>query len=97
MGGIIPPYFFGKDIGDMYDYLKLPEGLQYSMKCYIEKGIRTGGFLTACLENDLLAAVNRADKTNLARLKDVVQWIYNEAPSDCWGSREKVQAWKKEV
>tara|TARA_Y100000296_G_scaffold82583_1_gene111974 strand:+ start:597 stop:908 length:312 start_codon:yes stop_codon:yes gene_type:complete len=77
----------------MYDYAKLPEGLQDSMKLYLEKGIRAGGFLTACLENDLVGAINRADKTNLARLQDIVKWIYWETPQGCWGNSEKVEAW----
>ena len=33
----------------MYDYSGLPEGLQGGMQLYVEKGISTGGFLTACL------------------------------------------------
>ena len=46
----------------MYDYSGLPEGLQNSMKLYVEQGIGAGHFLTACLENSLVDAVNRADE-----------------------------------
>ena len=78
----------------MYDYSELPEGLQDGMKLYLEDGIRAGGFLTACLENDLLGAVNKADPDNYIRLPDIVQWMYWNLPQGCWGSREKVREWQ---
>jgi len=77
----------------VYDYSGLPEGLRNGMKRYVEDGIRPGGFLTACLENNLTGAVNRADATNLPRLQDIVRWLYNEAPGSCWGSVDQVHAW----
>ena len=77
----------------MYDYSGLPEGLQNSMKLYVEQGIGAGHFLTACLENSLVDAVNRADEKNLPRLQEIVKWLYWEAPHDCWGSKERVAAW----
>lgn len=80
-------------IDEMYDYSKLPEGLQDGMKLYIEEGIRAGGFLTACLENDLVGAVNKADPDNLPRLQEIVRWIFWEIPHDCWGSPERVARW----
>tara|TARA_Y100000034_G_C6619471_1_gene270063 strand:+ start:333 stop:590 length:258 start_codon:yes stop_codon:yes gene_type:complete len=78
----------------MYDYSGLPEGLQDSMKLYVEKGINAGHFLTACLENDLMGAVNRADNTNRPLLSDILLWLYWQAPHSCWGSKEKVANWR---
>ena len=77
----------------MYDYSGLPEGLQGGMQLYVEEGIKAGSFLTACLENDLIGAINRADPDNLTRLQDIVKWINWEIPHDCWGSKEKVAKW----
>ena len=77
----------------MYQYHLLPESLQDSMKRYVETGITAGGFLSACLENDLMGAIGKADPTNLQRLQDIMMWIYWEAPHDCWGSKEKVAKW----
>jgi len=76
------------------DYSQLPVGLQDGMQRYFEDGIGAGHFLTACLENDLVGAVNRADSTNIHRLQDIVRFMYNELPQGCWGSKEKVRAWK---
>ena len=76
------------------DYSGLPVGLQDGMRRYVEDGIQGGHFLTACLENDLTEAVNRADSTNIHRLQDIVRFMYNELPQGCWGSKEKVRAWR---
>ena len=81
----------------MYHYDRLPEGLRGSMQRYIEDGIQPGHFLTAVLENDLFAAVSRADGTNSKLLPEIVRWIYNEAPMSCWGSEAKVIAWANAV
>ncbi len=75
------------------DYSKLPKSLQGGVKRYIENGIVPGGFLRAVACNDLTEAVARADENNYPLLKDIVLWFYNEAPSACWGSPEKVKKW----
>jgi hypothetical protein len=73
----------------------LPEGLRAGMRRYIEHGILPGGFLQAVLRNDLKEATLRADDTNLLAMRDIVLFMHAEAPSGCWGSREKVEAWAK--
>ena len=79
--------------GTTIKYDGLPEGLQESMRLYMEAGISGGGFLDAVLQNDLLLAVIRADNTNLEALPDIVKWIHWEAPKVSYGSRETVLAW----
>lgn len=81
---------------DFVDYSGLPEYLRESMEDYIERGQEVGGFLYAVLTNDLSEAVGRADDVNIERIPQIVRWIYNEAPSTCWGSKEKVKAWIEE-
>jgi hypothetical protein len=78
---------------NMYSYEGLPESLRAGMRRYIEDGIGPGGFLTTCLENDLMGALRFANNTNLQHLEEIVEWIYWESPHDCWGSKEKVAAW----
>ena len=75
------------------NYDRLPDDLREGMQRYIDDGYIPGHFLTAVLENDLSEAVGRADPLNLILLPAIVQWVYNEAPADCWGSRQKVLAW----
>lgn len=76
------------------DYDKLPTpDLRGSLEAYIEHGYMPGHFLTAVLSNDLFDAVGRADSYNLSLIPNIVIWIWNEAPSACHGSREKVRTW----
>ncbi len=74
-------------------YDTLPEHDRESMRLYVEHGILPGGFLTACLENNLSEAMVRADKINRECLLDIVSFLYNEIPSPAWGSPEKVRQW----
>lgn len=80
--------------GKLIDYLGLPQNLRAGMKRYIEDGQQPGGFLTACIENNFVWAVSRADDENRAALSDIALWFCNEIPPMCWGLREKRIAWQ---
>jgi len=80
---------------NIHDYSKISPTTMGGLKRYIENRIEGGGFLTAVLSNNLKEAIGRADNWNLETLLIIVCWLYNEAPSDCWGSPEKVSAWLK--
>jgi hypothetical protein len=67
--------------------------MQDAMRLYIENGIDGGNFLNAVLCNDLMGATARADYINRGRLFDFCDFLYNEVPEGCHGSREKVEAW----
>jgi len=77
----------------MFNYNLLPEHIRDAMQRYIESRIPPGGFLTAVLNNDLAGAFARADHINRMHLYDIVRFLYNEAPSTCWGSPERVKRW----
>ncbi len=81
----------------MLRYERLPEGLRGGMQRYIEQGVPPGHFLTAALTNDLRGACERADDVNRHLLWEIVNWLYNEAPSPCWGSPAKFDAWLAEA
>lgn len=53
-----------------------------------------GGFINAVLENNLKEALGRADEDAYHNIRDIVKYLYNEVPAGCWGSRERVKAWK---
>lgn len=74
-------------------YHTVPNGNGDSLKRYIEQGIAPGSFLMAVLNNDLNQACARADRFNRQVIPDYVRWLVNEAPCECWGSPEKVNAW----
>lgn len=71
----------------------IPKNIKESLERYVKLKIPTGGFLRAVLENDLVEAAGRADDVNLHLIPQIVSYIYNELPSVCWGSPEKVSAW----
>ena len=49
--------------------------------------------LRAVICNNLKDACGLADDDNLQNLPAFVAYFYNIAPSACWGSPEKYQAW----
>ena len=78
------------------DYDALPTHMRQGAEDYIERGDQPGGFLFAVFVNDLVEAFARADEINAAAMPAWAEWLYNEAPSACWGSVEKVRAWQEQ-
>ena len=64
-----------------------------AIRRYVDEGLEPGDFLTAVICNDLFGAVNRADDENLRNLPAFVCYFYNDAPSDCHGSRGAMAYW----
>jgi hypothetical protein len=64
-----------------------------ALQDYATMGTPVGDFLRAVLENDLMAAIGRADDNNFANLPAVAGFVFNELPRACWGSRDVVAEW----
>lgn len=77
------------------NYENIPPKVMAGMKRYVEHGIKPGSFLTAVIQNNLCEALRRADNDSFKAIKDIVGWFFNEVPSLCWGSEEKMMAWIK--
>lgn len=76
------------------DYIhRIPSLTMAALISYVEAGIPTGDFLRAVLSNDLCEAVGRADADNRRALPEIVQFIYNGCPGQCWGDAETVDRW----
>jgi hypothetical protein len=71
----------------------LPEYMVSGMFLYLTRRIPPGGFLTSTLANDFMGAVSRADDENIQCLAEWARFIYNDLPSACHGSPEKVENW----
>ena len=69
------------------------EDIKASLDRYVNDKIPTGGFLEAVLSNNLVEAVGRADSNNIQRIPEIVKYIYNNLPSNCWGDKETVTKW----
>ena len=78
------------------NYGLLPAHIRYSMKRYIEDGVRPGDFLTAVICDKLVDSFVKADDVNIACMFEIAGFMYNEAPSVCRGSKEKLEAWMKQ-
>lgn len=77
----------------MLNYAIAPNNLGPSFQRYIEMRVPLGGFLNAVVENDLKEACARADEYNRNKIFEIVQWLWNEAPAECWGSPQRVSRW----
>lgn len=71
----------------------VPEHLHDGLADFIMHGIRTGSFLEACISNDLKEACSRADTTCRYALVEIISFLYNDAPSPCWGSPKHYEDW----
>lgn len=71
----------------------IPDYMMDGINRYIHEGIKPGSFLTAIICNDLTEAVAQADANNLSDIPAFVSYFYNETPSPCWGSADKMNNW----
>lgn len=71
----------------------VPEYMRGGLDRYINDHVSAGSFLMAILANDYHFAIGLADENNMANLPAFANFLYNSAPSDCHGSKEKVEAW----
>jgi len=71
----------------------IPARMKERLDSYIQNREPVGGFLAAVISNDLFNACSRADDHNITNLPAYTAYLYNEAPSECWGSPEKYRAW----
>ncbi len=78
---------------ELIDYSVLPKHLQNALREYIERGHIPGDFLTAVLSNNLMGAFSLADEISKPALGDILQFLWNAAPSACWGSKEFMTRW----
>lgn len=75
------------------DRLGVPPHLANALIQYALDRVRPGGFLSACLANDLMGAVLAADPSSGGALLDVVRFIRAVLHPDSWGSPAAISAW----
>ena len=95
--------YWAEDLGEMRDIVaekwrrvdwnELDPRLVPGVLRYLVYGVTPGGFLTSVLENDLSAAVGRADGESLAKLRSTMQFVICFLPDACHGKRETVEKW----
>ena len=82
-----------RDLADM-ETNGVPPHVADSLRLYAIHGLTPGSFTVACIENDLLNAVCRmgADLT-AGHLVAIAKTLFNDFPSEAWGSAAKRAAW----
>ena len=71
----------------------IPERMMPGIERYVQDRVMPGSFLQAVISNDLRLACANADEENLRNLPAYIAYFYNETPSGCWGSQEKMFYW----
>jgi len=74
------------------DYM-ISENIKQTIERYTEERLQPGSFITAVLSNDLIRACECADENNKHEIFNIVKYLYNNVPSQCWGSEERVKRW----
>ncbi len=60
---------------------------------YVNYGTPPGSFIQALLENDLVQSFARADNSNIRDMFNIVNYLYNNVPITCRGSKEVISDW----
>lgn len=71
----------------------VPSHMHGGLIRWVEEGTRPGHFLTAVITNDLKTACIYADEQSAEGLSKIVMWLYNQAPSGCWGYEGALKHW----
>ena len=71
----------------------MKESTQSGLDRYAKYRIPTGGFLRRVLENDLIAAILKADEDNLHDIHEIVMYLMNNMPIRSYGSVKNVNEW----
>lgn len=83
------------DVQNEFVRAGLPGHMWDGVELYLTHGIVTGEFLTAVFENSLARAAHHADHVNCHLLYEWASFMFTAMPSMCWGSADKVKAWKE--
>lgn len=87
-----------------YDFVQyigqVPSEFIGALERYFNEGIAPGSGTMAVLENDFKTAIrnfggglNRFSSWPISTLNDLLDMLLEGAPSDAWGSPQKVQSW----
>lgn len=74
--------------------LDIPERTKKSLDRWACFGEEQGGFIMSVLKNNLVKAFSKADRENLNSLEDIVRYMYNRLPMNCWGGVKEVEKWE---
>lgn len=71
----------------------IPLHMRDGIDRYLSRGVRPGNFLQAIIRKDLVGAMNHADDINIWLIPVYYSFFYSHAPSEAWGSQERMECW----
>ena len=83
----------GVEMRYQVDGYYIPDRMMPAIDRYINDRVKPGDFLQAIIRNDLFGTFGAADRENMENIRAYLIYFHNEAPSQCWGSRHKMEAW----
>lgn len=81
-----------------YRGVEMPQRYMAQLDNWGKTGTQPSPFLQAVLENNLYGAITIAmsqDGAEFDLLPAVIAYCYNELPTGCWGTQQKVNEWAK--
>jgi hypothetical protein len=84
-----------RDLG--YRGMHFSDQTKDSINLYLFRGLMPGGHLEAQFAHDLERALYNADTHNRTVFWAIAMWIRNNAPDECQGSYDAVDAWCKDA
>lgn len=89
---------FDNDLLDKFEnsFLHFDVGDEFKDELYnyVILGLEPGSFHWALFANDMISACLRSHPANSwSYIQETGKWLYHEAPSECWGSYDKVKKW----
>jgi len=79
-----------------FDHFDMSIDFMQDLYNYVIMGFDPGSFFTAIFANDFVGACHRSHPCNSwSDIRETGKWLTFEAPEQCWGSYEKVEAWLK--
>lgn len=91
----IKTWYFIATSKPLIEYGQTLNNIGDSLKNYLEYGYPPGSFLTHLLYGDIYRSYQSADRWSKDYLSNIIGFIVNNLPQECYGSKDKVNAWIK--
>lgn len=70
---------------DAPEYTKaIPAPVLHALQRWAATGAEPGHFVRAVVRNDFMGAISHADDRSLAAIREIMWYVYNQLPGDCW-------------
>ncbi len=75
------------------EYRHVPVHVIEEINRFVDARLHPGDFVKSILCNDLVGVVKYAGAEEKPFICDIVKYIFNNIPQDCWGNTKRYQDW----